>query len=133
MRVFWMEILDLKSSAMRITRYNSGQKLWRLSNEILFIHVAQETTKLPEVKVWGLNKIGVDPCFLMLIMWSAMIFIFFRTSNFDLSKSCSTLSYIDVRYLIWKSLQFLNLVRRLAVLLSSNISNPSAYIYVVVI
>ena len=56
MRVFQMEILDLKCNAMLISRYQTIQKLQGLSNEILCIHVAQGTSKPPEVKVVGPKK-----------------------------------------------------------------------------
>ena len=48
--------MDLKNVATLLTRYYAIQKLLGLSNEILFINVAQGAAKLQEVKVGGLKK-----------------------------------------------------------------------------
>ena len=51
-----MEISDLKRAAMLLIIYNTIQKMQGLSDETLYICVAQGAAKLQEVKVGGKKK-----------------------------------------------------------------------------
>ena len=52
-----MEILDLSSATMLLTRHDIIQKLQELSNEVLCVQVAQGAVKQLKVKAGGLKKI----------------------------------------------------------------------------
>ena len=52
-----IEISDLDSAATLLTRHYTIQNLQELSNEVLYIHVAQGTAKLLEIKFGDLKKI----------------------------------------------------------------------------
>ena len=64
-------ILELKSAATLLTRYNTILKLWGLSKEFLCILVAKKAAKLLEFKVWS-PKLGV---------WMATFYIFLKSLN----------------------------------------------------
>ena len=61
-----MEILDLSSATMLLTRHDIIQKLQELSNEVLCVQVAQGAVKQLKVKAGGLKKScpnGIKPFF----------------------------------------------------------------------
>ena len=60
MRVLRVEKKLLKVLSISFFLVNSIAPISGLSNEILFILVAQETAKLPNVKVGGLSKSSAD-------------------------------------------------------------------------
>ena len=72
-----------------------------LSNEVLFIHVAQGAAKLPEVKVGDMKKIwDSNPGHTRAVQIGQSGRIFFQTSNFDIGQFRSLLSYKGALYLI---------------------------------
>ena len=79
---------------LRTDRYGLG-----LSNEPLFIIIAQGAAKLWPIKVGDLKKIkDLTPDHTR----GARVADFFQTSNFDRSQFCNPLSYDDEKWLIWK-------------------------------
>ena len=66
--IFWIDISKFVYTLLWIP-HPLLQDLWGLSNEILCIIVTQDEA-LQKVKVWGLQKVGVDSLFLALIVGS---------------------------------------------------------------
>ena len=109
-----MEILDLKSTATLLSRYYTIKK-GGLSNEILFIYLAQGAAKLQELKVRS-KRIGDYPLFPFLILWSATQFLNYLIScqeHSSILKGCylySKNSHLCSAYLVGAQYSFLETV-----------------------